>query len=225
MWLPAAAVQLGARHLLGNDSALLIPILSLGTVVVLTGAMHLDGLADLGDALGSRRRGAAALEVMRDSRIGAFGAIALVLVLLGQIGSLSLAIVRHHGTVSLLTALLAGRLAMVLACRRGMTPARTDGLGVGVIGTVSRLRAAVTTVCVFAAVGIAGKLDYDGGRFKESAHAMFALLCGLVAAELLRRLAARRIGGVTGDVLGAGAEVAVLVTLAVMSMRAPDWLH
>jgi adenosylcobinamide-GDP ribazoletransferase len=162
---------------------------------------------------------------MRDSRIGSFGAITLVLILVGDIASLSLAITRHHGTVALLTSQLAGRLAIVVACRQGIRPARTDGLGVQVIGSVSHVRMWITVACVFIATGIAGKLDYDGGRFRESAHAMFAVFCAVAVAEIVRRVAARRFGGITGDVLGAVLEVAVFVDLAVMSMRAPTWLH
>jgi adenosylcobinamide-GDP ribazoletransferase len=218
-------VQLAARHLLNDDFSLLVPVVSLGTVAILTGAMHLDGLADLGDAFGSRKRGAAALEVMRDSRVGAFGVIALVFVVLGEVSALGTAIMRHHGTVALLTSQLAGRLAIVLACTRGAVAARTDGLGASFIGAVSRRRAAIVTIAVFGAAALAGKLDYDGGRFRESGHAMFAVLCGLVAAEIVRRLAARRLGGITGDVLGAACEIAVVVDLAVMAMRAPAWLH
>jgi adenosylcobinamide-GDP ribazoletransferase len=224
VWLPAAGVQLAARHLL-EDRSLLVPVLSLATIAVLTGAMHLDGLADLFDVFGSRRSGEQALAVMRDSRIGAFGAIALVLFLVGDIASLSLAIIRHHGTVALLTSQLAGRLAIVVACRQGSKPARADGLGVQVIGSVSRIRMWITVACVFVAAGIAGKLDYDGGRFRESAHAIFAMLCAVAIAEILRRVAARRLGGITGDVLGALVEVAVFVDLAIMSARAPHWLH
>jgi adenosylcobinamide-GDP ribazoletransferase len=225
VWLPAAGVMLASRLLLKNDEALLVPILALGTIALLTGGLHLDGLADLGDALGARRSPAQALAIMKDSSIGALGAVTLIFVLGGEIASLGLAVSRHHGTVGLLTSQLAGRLAVVQACRQGIPAARTDGLGVTVIGSVSRRRAWVTTAAVFIVAGIAGKLDYDGGRFRESAHAMFAVLCAVVIAALLRRIAVRRLGGMTGDVFGALLEVAVLVDLAVMSARAPGWLH
>ncbi len=225
VWLPAAALMLGARLLLHQGESLLVPVVALATIALLTGGLHLDGLADLADGLGSRKPAAEALAVMRDSHIGALGAVTLIFVVLGQAGSLSLAVDRHHGTVSLLTAALAGRLAIVLACREGLVAARDDGLGALVVGSVSRARAAAVTVIVFAVAAVAGKLDYDGGRFRESVHAMFAVLCALVGAELVRRLAARRLGGITGDVFGALVEVSVLIDLAVMSARAPSWLH
>ncbi len=225
VWLPAAAIMLATRLLLNDNDALLVPVLALGTIALLTGGLHLDGLADLADGLGSRRSGAEALAIMRDSSIGAMGAIALIFVLIAEIGSLSLAVTRHHGTVALLTSQLAGRLAIVQACRRGIPAARADGLGSRVVGSVSGLRAALTTLAVFAVAASAGKLDYDGGRFRESAHAMFAVLCAIVVAAVLRRIAVWRLGGVTGDVFGALVEVAVAVDLAVMSASAPSWLH
>ena len=162
---------------------------------------------------------------MRDSAIGAMGAIALIFFLLADVGSLSLAMARHHATVALLTSQLAGRLAIVLACRRGIPAASTEGMGSKVVGSVSNLRAAVTTVAVLAVAAIAGKLDYDGGRFRESAHAMFAVLCGVIAAYVVRRIAVWRFGGITGDVMGALLEVAVVVDLVVMSVTTPYWLH
>ena len=225
VWLPAAGVLILVRLLLHNPPNLIPPLFALATVAVVTGGLHLDGLADFADALGSRRRGAEALAVMRDSAIGAMGAAALIFVVLIQAGSLTLAIARHHGTVALLTSALAGRLAVVLACRRGIPAARSDGLGAGVVGSVSTLQASVTTIAVFAVTLVAGKLDYDGGRFHESIHAMFAVLCGVVAAALLRRLAVWRLGGMTGDVFGALIEIAVLVDLFVMAIPSPTWLH
>lgn len=222
--LPAAGVMLVSRVLLNDDHALLVPVLALATTALITGGLHLDGVADLADGLGSRRSGAGALAIMKDSSIGAIGAVTLVFVLLAEVGSLSLAVGRHHATAALLTSQLAGRLAIVHACRRGIPAARSDGMGQQVIGSVSARRAALTTLAVFAVAAFAGKLDYDGGRFRESAHAMFAVLCGVVVAAMLRRIAVWRLGGMTGDVFGALLECAVVVDLAIMSASAPSWL-
>ncbi len=225
VWLPAAGVMLISRNVLNDSFSLLPPLLALATIALLTGGLHLDGLADFADGLGSRRSGPEAVAIMRDSAIGAMGAITLVFVLLAEVASLSLAVERHHGTVALLTSQLAGRLAIVLACRRGIPGAGADGMGSRVVGSVSGLRAALTTLAVFAVAAIAGKLDYDGGRFRESAHAMFAVLCAVIVASVVRRLAVWRFGGMTGDVFGALLEVAVTVDLIVMSITTPHWLH
>ncbi len=224
VWLPAAGVQIGARLLLHNPPNLVPPVLALATIAALTGGLHLDGLADLADGLGSRRPPAQALAVMKDSAIGAFGAVTLIFVVLLQASSLELAIERHHGTVALLTSALAGRLAVVHACRRGIPAARPDGLGARVAGTVSATRAAVVTLLVFVVAAVAGKLDYDGGRLRESVHAMFAVFCAVIVAALVRRLAVRRLGGMTGDVFGALVEIAVAVDLLVIAIPAPAWL-
>jgi adenosylcobinamide-GDP ribazoletransferase len=225
VWLPAAGVQIGVRVLLHNPPNLVAPLLALATIGLMTGGLHLDGLADLADGLGSRRPAAQALAIMKQSTIGAFGAVTLIFVILVQAASLELAIGRHHGTVALLTSALAGRLAVVHACRKGIPAARTDGLGVNVIGSVSRLQAALVTVAVFAVAAAAGKLDVDGGRLRESVHAMFAVLCAVIVAALVRRLAVWRLGGMTGDVFGALIELAVVVDLFVMAIPAPSWLH
>jgi adenosylcobinamide-GDP ribazoletransferase len=225
LWLPAALVMYAVRVLLHDPPTLVPPLLALATIALLTGGLHLDGLADFADGVGSRRPAPEALVIMKDSAIGALGAATLIFVVLIQAASLGLAVSHHHGTVALLTSALAGRLAVVQACRRGIPAARAEGLGASVIGSVSRARAAVVTVAVFAVAAIAGKLDYDGGRLRESAHAMFAVLCAVVFASLVRRLAVRRLGGLTGDVFGALIELAVAVDLVVMSVGAPGWLH
>lgn len=225
VWLPAAGVQLAFRILLDGSGSLLVPSLSLATVAVLTGGLHLDGLADVGDALGSRKPAAQALAIMKDPHVGALGAVTVLFVVFAQIGALGLAIGRHHGTVSLLTALLAGALAIVHGCRTGIPAARIDGLGAGVIGSVSRRRAILDTLAVLAVAIVAGKLDYDGGRFRESAHALVAVLAAVAVAELGRRLLVRRFGGLTGDMFGALVEIAMLVDLLIMSAHPPLWLH
>ena len=122
---------------------------------------------------------------MKDPHVGALGAATLLFVVLAQIGALGLAITRHHGTVSLMTAILAGRLVMVLACRPGIPAASSEGLGAQVIGSVSRLQAAWVTLAVLVIAIAGGKLEVDGGRFPESAHAVVALLAAIVVAGIV----------------------------------------
>jgi adenosylcobinamide-GDP ribazoletransferase len=225
IWRPAAGVVFLFRVLLDGETSLLVPTLGIAAVAVLSGGLHLDGLADVGDALASRKPAAQALAVMKDPHVGALGAATVFFVTFAQISTLAMAIARHHGTVTMLTALMAGRLAVVLACRPGIPAASKDGLGASVLGTVSRLRAALVTAAVFALAIAAGKLEIDGGRFRESAHAVVAILAALAIAEVMRRLLVRRFGGLSGDMLGAMLEVATLVALLLMAARAPMWLH
>jgi adenosylcobinamide-GDP ribazoletransferase len=225
IWLPAGLIMLVVRVLLDGSGSLLVPTIGFAVVAVLSGGLHLDGLADVGDAIGSRKPAAQALAIMKDPHIGALGASAAFFVVLAQIGALGLSIERHHGTVTLLTAVLAGRLAVVLACRPGIPAVSSEGLGAGVIGSVSRLRASIVTSMVLVIAIGGGKFEYDGGRFRESAHAVVAILAAIVVAEIARRLLVRRFGGLNGDMLGAILEIATLVDLLLMAARAPMWLH
>lgn len=213
------------RVLLDPVTGSLIPaVVGLGTLALLTRGLHLDGLADVADGLGAGPDRERSLAAMRDSSVGAFGVAAVVFVLLGQVTTLAQAVMLHHGTVSLLLAVVTGRTAAMLACVEGLRGARSSGLGATVAGTVPRARAAIALVSVLAVAVVAGRIDYDGGRLLESVRAVAAVLVGLGAALLLRRRAARRFGGITGDVLGAMIEVAALAVLVVMSTRVPHVL-
>ncbi|WP_242606766.1 adenosylcobinamide-GDP ribazoletransferase, partial [Protofrankia symbiont of Coriaria ruscifolia] len=96
-------------------------VMGIATLALLTRGLHLDGLADVADGLGAGRE--RALAAMRDSRLGAFGALALIFVVLVQVGALSLTISEHRGSLSILVASMTGRLAATLACTAGTPPA------------------------------------------------------------------------------------------------------
>ncbi len=143
----AAAVLTGADHLLGG-APLLAATLAVVTMALLTRGLHLDGLADLADGLGSGKPAAGALEIMRRSDIGPFGVVALVLNLLIQVAALAQAQARGHGPAALMAAAFAGRLGITWACRRGVRAARQLGLGALVAGTVPAAVPAAITVGV-----------------------------------------------------------------------------
>lgn len=166
----------------------------------LTGGLHLDGLADLCDGLaagGSRER---LLAVMRDSRIGAVGATALVAALLLKF-SLAEAVLVSDRAGAFVAAGALSRAAMVLAAARAPY-ARADGLGAAVIGRVTPAAAALA-MAIGAAVGVAavGPIGL--------AAAGIVMLGALAAAAWL----ARRLGGLTGDCLGAVNEIAEIIVL------------
>jgi adenosylcobinamide-GDP ribazoletransferase len=164
---------------------------------LLTRGLHLDGLADTVDALGSYRRGAAALDVMKKPDIGPFGVAAVALTLLVQAAA-----VAALSPWALVTAWAAGRLAVTLACRRGVPAARPTGLGALVAGTVPVPVAVLLTTVV--AAGAALERRWQGPA---------AVLAAALVALLLVRHAVRRFGGITGDVIGAAVEVATTVAL------------
>lgn len=179
---------------------LLAAALGVASLAVLTRGLHLDGLADTADGLGSGRPATEALAVMRSGDVGPFGVVTLVLSLLVQVAAAAQA-----GPLALLAAATVGRVAMTWACRRGVPPARPDGLGALVASTVApSLAALVAAVAVLSAIGV-GPLG------------PVAALGGLVAGDLVVRRCVRRLGGVTGDVLGAVSEIATAVALVVLA--------
>ncbi|MEV6821999.1 adenosylcobinamide-GDP ribazoletransferase [Nocardiopsis dassonvillei] len=219
VWAPVLGALLGgltgAAAVLGTAvglSAALAAVLAVGLGALLTRGLHLDGLADLADGLGSARPAEGALEVMRRSDIGPFGVVTLVVVLAAQ--ALALGQLAQASAEAALTgaaaAGAAGRLAVALACTPRVPPARPEGLGAFVSGTV-RLPGALLAAVPALLVCLAGWAHAPG----------FALACalavaaGLLAAGLLLRRAVRRLGGVTGDVLGALSETAVTTALVV----------
>ena len=178
---------------------------TLAAGALLTRGLHLDGLADTADALGSYRRGEAALEIMKKSDIGPFGVAAIALTTLIQAGALTAA---RPGAV--VAAWAAGRLAITLACRRGVPAARPEGLGALVAGTVPVPAAALIAIVVLGSAAAA-----TPGRPWQGPAAVAA---SLLAVLLLVRHAVRRFGGITGDILGAAVEIGTTVALAGLSL-------
>lgn len=202
--------------------ALLAAALTIGLLALLTRAMHLDGLADTADGLGSRRRPAEALEVMRRGDVGPFGVVALVLVLILQVVSLAALAERGLGVGGLALALVVSRFSLPLACRRGVPAARRDGLGQVVAGTVGPGRLVASGGLALLTMAVLSLASPGVGALSLSVlvRAVGVSLVALGAAVLLLRRALRRLGGVTGDVLGAAVEVtftAALVVLVLLS--------
>lgn len=180
--------------------------LAVVVLAVLTRGLHLDGLADLADGLGSGQPAAQALAIMRRSDIGPFGVVVLVLTVLVQVTALAQADALGRGVTSVIAAAVTGRLAVTWACRTGVPPARGEGLGALVAGTVHPAVPALLTVAALAA----------GYPF----HWIFvvAVTAGLAASAAVTALAVRRLGGITGDVLGALTEIATAGCLLVLAL-------
>lgn len=193
-------------------------VLTIGLLALLTRAMHLDGLADTADGLGSGKPAPAALEVMRRGDVGPFGVVTLVLVLLVQVLALGQLVERGLGVPGLVLALLVSRLALPLLCLRGVPAARGDGLGAVVVGSVAPWQLAVS-VAVGAVLLLPPALLTMGSYVLEPSiviRAAVAALLGLGAAGLVAVRAVRRLGGLTGDVLGASVESAFTAVLVVL---------
>ena len=210
---------LGGLVRISGGAPLLAAVASVATLAVATRALHLDGLADLADGLGSGRPAAEALAVMRRSDTGPFGVVTLVLVLLAQVAAVAQAWEVALAAPALLVGCATGRLALLWSCRPNVPAARPDGLGALVAGAVPARAAALATLatCLASAAW--------GASFGSRAALAFplAVLVGVAAAALLLRRAVGRLGGVTGDVLGALVETsttAALLTLLVAAASA-----
>ena len=214
--LPVGGVLLAMRLLTPPSSPpLLACALALTALALLTRGLHLDGLIDTTDALASYRPPEQARAVAKSPGAGALGVAALVLVVGIQVAALLTCVQAGRGTGSLLTALITARLAVTLACTR--TDAATDtGLGSLVARTVSLpVAAAVAVLSLALCMGLAA-VD-DAGGLPAAAQVLVAVGLGLGLARVLRRHAVRRLGGLTGDVLGALVEVTTAVVLVVLA--------
>jgi adenosylcobinamide-GDP ribazoletransferase len=194
-------------------SALVAASLAIGVLALATRGLHLDGLADTADGLASSYDRDRALDVMKRGDVGPTGVATVVVVLLVQVAALAQA-VEAAGPVTVLVAAVAARVAVPLACARGVPAARPDGLGAAVAESVSRT---ALVVCVAVTALVCAVLLVDAGI----PWAGPAVVAAVVAvAWLLLWLARHRLGGVTGDVIGGCVELATaaaLVTLAALT--------
>jgi adenosylcobinamide-GDP ribazoletransferase len=207
------AAGLGLLLLFLGASPLLAAVGTVAVPAVLTRGLHLDGLADTADGLGSGKPAEDALRIMKQSDIGPFGVLALVFVLLAQVAALGQLYGDSwaRGAVAAVVSGVAARLALTSAARVGVPAARPEGLGAAVAGVVpvaGALGVAVGSVAVAEVCGLALGV-YGVAR---------AFVVALVVAELLLRHCRRRFGGVTGDVFGGLAETAGTVALVVLSL-------
>ena len=213
--LAGALIALPAGLILAAAGAVLPPelaaILALAALAATTGALHEDGLADVADGFGGGRTIERKLEIMRDSRIGAYGGVALCLSLLARFAALT-ALLRM-GLAPALSAFIAaaalsrwlGLLPMAL-----LAPARKDGAAHAAMGPTPR------ALALGGALALAAGLAPWWAAGAAIGLTLTAVALALLAALGMADLARRQIGGQTGDVAGAAqqlAEIAFLITL------------
>ncbi|MBV7694799.1 adenosylcobinamide-GDP ribazoletransferase [Streptomyces sp. TRM70350] len=208
------AAGVGLLLLLLGAGPLLAAVGGVAVPAVLTRGLHLDGLADTADGLGSGKPAEDALRIMKQSDIGPFGVLTLVFVLLAQVAALAQVYDGSwaRGALASVVAATAARLALTLAARAGVPAARPDGLGAAVAGVVPVRGAVGVTLAVTGGAAAAGALfgTYDVLR------TALAVVASAVVAGLLLRHCVRRFGGVTGDVFGGLAETAATTALLVL---------
>lgn len=212
-WFPVVGLGLGLA-LAAIDAAtsrvfpaLVAAVLTVTLWKLLTGGLHLDGLADCLDGLAghdpAQRRA-----IMSDSRIGVFGTIGLVLLLMLELAALAELPLGMRWRALVAAPVIARATPAVLG--RLFRPARAEGQGARFCAGLGRTGTVVAVaVAVVVAVGVLGTLG------------LVALGVGVGAAVVFGMFLARRIGGVTGDVLGAGVELTELAALLTVSA----WTH
>lgn len=208
----AAGVAAAARYV-GLDP-LLGAVLAVGALALATRGLHLDGLADTADGLTASYDRTRALQVMRTGDTGPAGVAAVVLVLAVQVAALAQAL-HTVGPVAALVAVVAGRLALPLLCLRGVPAARPEGLGATMAGSVPRASAGLVTVLTALAALAATAATPVAGPARLLAP--LAVIASVLVAALLGARAVRRLGGMTGDVLGAGVEAGTAAALVVLA--------
>jgi adenosylcobinamide-GDP ribazoletransferase len=226
-WFPIVGLLLGVVLSAGQWLLQLLfpPALTGGLVValwaLLTGGLHLDGLADCGDGLLAAATPERRLEIMRDPRLGAFGGLTLALFLIlkvlaaGSLPALSLFAIQPQYIGSQPVAWLPfGPLVVATVCARwlilpmGRQPrARPGGLGADfALGLKPPVFVAAAAVLVL--------VTALGGL-----RALVAVAAAHLVAWLILQLARKRLGGVTGDILGLTVELSELIVLLVYAAR------
>ncbi|WP_042431103.1 adenosylcobinamide-GDP ribazoletransferase [Streptacidiphilus anmyonensis] len=207
-----------------HTGSLLAAVAGVAALAALTRGLHLDGLADVADGLGSNRPPDAALKIMKASDIGPFGVLVLVLTLFAQVAAVSRCfdLGLPKGAFALGLAAVTSRTALLRGCSDGVPSAREDGLGAMVAGTVPRLRGALVTLAVVAALALAGwaTARYGQNQLPLALGTVVSAAGGLGLAALLLTHCLRRFGGITGDVLGAMVEVAATGSLILWTLFA-----
>jgi adenosylcobinamide-GDP ribazoletransferase len=212
-WFPVIGLAIGlVLAVMDRVTQVIFPLLLAGLLTVavwklLTGGLHLDGLADCLDGLGGRDA-EQRLAIMRDSRIGAFGALGLILFLLLEIAALSEMPSGVRARALLVVPAVARATPPLLA--RLFPPAKQEGLGAAFGAGVGALAApiALAIALVVAIVALRGL-------------GIVVVVAAVVSALAVTRFFAVRVSGITGDVLGAAIEIAELAGLLTVSA----WSH
>jgi adenosylcobinamide-GDP ribazoletransferase len=182
---------------------------TVAAMLLATGALHEDGLADTMDGLGGGRTRERRLEIMRDSRIGSFGALALIISLGIRAGAIAAMFRPGPVAAALIAASAIGRGGILLLLLT-LHPARADGLGAALTNVQAGRICAGLAVAVLAALAV---LPFG--------VALISLVLGAISAMAMSGLAAVQLGGYTGDVLGAASVVTECVVLTVIAAVLP----
>lgn len=212
-WFPAVGLLLGLLQgalyvgLHEITTPVLAAVLSSAVIAQITGAFHHDGLADMADAFGGGWTKEQRLIIMEDSRLGTYGVVALLFVIVAEIAALS----ALTGWTALAGTVVAHTISRAVASFMMVTapPARASGLGVDYLVGLSRPAVLGTSVAAAALVAVLFGIV-----------ALPILFAAYAAGSLIVGLAMSKIGGISGDVLGAIQQVSKIAILVVVVIAA-----
>jgi len=215
IWFPGVGIILGliaaffGHYLYGIFPPMLASVCMVFILLALTGGFHFDGLADCADGFFSARPREQVLEIMRDSRVGVMGVLALVMIVFFKVAALTeMAPTRVCATLFLMP--LTGRCLMVVKMAI-FSYVRKEGGGIAsvFVGNRSRLKKAS-----FLALGIL----YSGCWFAAGTAGLFAGAASIVCVGIFALYCRQKIGGITGDTLGAASELAETATAVSLAL-------
>ncbi len=209
-WFPLVGLIIGSiltglHWLLGVLPGSITAVLIVALWAWLTGGLHLDGLADCGDGLLAAANRERRLEILKDSRIGAFGAILLVLFLMLKVTAVA---ALSMPAVGLILAPTLARWFLLIAARQ--PSARPGGMGDSFAASLTPKTFAIAAILPFLLVVVGG---WRGGQ------TVLAVLLALIVTFAILGMARSRLGGVTGDVFGLVVEMTELAVLLAFAVQ------
>ncbi len=205
-WFPLAGLTIGVLLLIADMVfAMIFPrqlgdALLIALLAIITGALHLDGLADVFDGLAARGGKERFLTVMKDSRVGAVGVTGLVIVLMLKYLAL-LAVPVFTKKAALLLFPLLGRFTQLVIMHKAEAM-QSDGLAASFLGNIDAKGVYIAAVCVVPLVWLFGSF--------AGISALCLTTCWGIASRIYFT---RRLGGINGDIIGFGTEIAELLAL------------
>lgn len=224
-WFPAVGALIGLAQGLVLVTAnllvdpLLAAVLSVAVSTLITGAFHLDGIADVADAFGGGWTREQRMAILKDSRLGTYGTATVVIVVLIEVAALATIVERPalEAVVAVMAAHSVSRAAAVVTMRVAR-PATVDGLAAAYVAEAGPASLSLASA-VAGAILVGLAMLMGGGSVAVGVTVAAVVLAVAMTTTAMIILANRKIGGITGDVLGSVQQLGALATLVVMAAR------